>query len=227
MTREPTRSAVDICADRIREMITDGELSAGQTLRQDELATLLGMSRTPVREAVGRLQSEGLVVIEKNRGATVANPRPEQLLEIYEVRLLLEPHAAALAAKSIDASQLKTLEGLYQQMEECPTWEFHRLNREFHLYVCAVAGNATLYEYVRALRYRSDPYVRILIGGGGGEAAQRGHAELLEALKARDAAAARAATRAHLRSTVNTVSSLLEAQRKGIQPRISPTSNVV
>jgi DNA-binding GntR family transcriptional regulator len=224
MTDVDTRSAVEVCTDRLREMIADGDLTAGQPLRQDELAARLGTSRTPIREAVGRLHSEGLVVMEKNRGATVANPTPERLLEIYEVRMLLEPHAAALAAETIDAEHIAVLADLYERMDNCPPWEFYRLNRSFHLAVYAVAGHATLYEHIRGLRYRSDPYVRILIGGGGGAAAQHGHRELLDALEAHNAFAARSATRDHLMSTVNTVTSLLTARRQSSRSQSKPLS---
>ena len=213
MTELESRSAVDVCTDRIREMIADGDLHAGQALRQDELAARLGMSRTPVREAVGRLQSEGLVVIERHRGATVANPSPELLVEIYEVRLLLEPHAAGLAANVVNETKLGVLRDLYDEMDACPAWEFYRLNRAFHLEVYAISGHTTLYEHIRSLRYRSDPYVRILIGAGGGEHAQRGHRDLLDALAAHNVAGAEEATREHLMATMNTVNSLLEARR--------------
>jgi DNA-binding GntR family transcriptional regulator len=213
MTNVESRSAVDVCTDRIREMIADGDLHAGQALRQDELAARLGMSRTPIREAVGRLQSEGLVVIERHRGATVANPSPELLVEIYEVRLLLEPHASGLAARVVDEAKLRMLRELYEEMDSCPAWEFYRLNRAFHLEVYAIADHTTLYEHIRSLRYRSDPYVRILIGGGGSDNAQRGHRDLLNALEAHDVAAAETATRDHLMVTMNTVTSLLNARR--------------
>src|SRR5689334_14584154 len=162
-------------------MIADGDLTAGQPLRQHELAGRLGMSRTPIREAVRRLQSEGLVVVENNRGAMVANPTPEQLLEIYEVRMLLEPPAAARAAETINAQDITVLTGLYERMDTCQPWEFHRLNRTFHLTVYTAAQNTTLYEHIRGLRYRSDPYVRLLVGAGGGAAAQDGHRQLLRA----------------------------------------------
>ena len=224
MTASRERSAVEVCTDRLREMIADGVLTAGQPLRQDELAARLDMSRTPIREAVRRLESEGLVVIEKNRGAMVANPTPEQLLEIYEVRLLLEPHAAGLAAERIDAGQIEVIDALYERMESCPAWEFYQLNREFHLAVYDVVGHNTLYEHIRGLRYRSDPYVRILSGGGGGPAAQHGHRDILDALRAHDAEAARSATRDHLMSTVDLVTSLLNARRQDDSARFGASS---
>lgn len=206
-------SAVDICVSRLREMIADGVLGAGTSLRQEDLAQELGMSRTPIREAIVVLQAEGLVVVERNRGAFVANPTPEQLLALYEVRLLLEPHAAGLAALRTTPEDLVVLRTLYAQMDDCAPWEFYRLNREFHLKTYELAQHPVMYEHIRSLRYRSDPYVRILVGGGGSEVAQHGHNDLLEALAEGDAQRAESSTRDHLMTTVKTVSQLLEMRR--------------
>lgn len=206
-------SAVDVCVAKLQEMIADGVLGAGAPLRQGDLAEQLGMSRTPIREAIVVLQSQGLVVVERNRGATVANPTPEQLLALYEVRLLLEPPAAALAARRAEPADIEVLRELWEQMERCETWEFYRLNREFHLKTYEIAQQPVLYEHIRALRYRSDPYVRILVGGGGSSAAQHGHNELIEALIRGDAEGAEESTRIHLMSTVKTVTGLLNARR--------------
>lgn len=205
--------AVDVCTSAIREMIADGVLGAGASLRQEDLASALGMSRTPIREAIMVLQNEGLVVVERNRGAFVANPTPEQLLALYEVRLLLEPHAAGLAAQLTTPADLEVLGQLYERMEQCQPWDFYRLNREFHLKTYEVANHPVLFEHIRALRYRSDPYVRILVGGGGSDAAQHGHRDLLEALEQGDVKRAEESTREHLMATVTTVTQLLDARR--------------
>ncbi|GAA1697595.1 GntR family transcriptional regulator [Mycolicibacterium murale] len=202
-------NAVEVCVARLREMIADGELGAGFPLRQADLADRLGMSRTPIREAIVVLQSEGLATVERNRGASVINPTPEQLILLYDVRLMLEPAAAGLAAVKCNQSDVDRLRLVHDQMQDCAPWDFYRLNREFHLAVYTLADNPVLYEYIRSLRYRSDPYVRRLVGGGGSAAAHEDHAELLDALAAGDAAAAEANTRDHLMHTVTTVTGLL------------------
>jgi DNA-binding GntR family transcriptional regulator len=203
-------SAAEACAARLRQMIADGVLAAGVPLRQDELATLLGMSRTPVREAIAQLQAEGLAVIEPHRGATVFNPSPEALVEIYEVRLLLEPRAAAIAAKKADGDTVAALRQLYDGMEHSPPWRFFQLNREFHLRLYEAARHRELFDNIRSLRYRSDPYVRILVGGGGGPAAQQGHAALIKAVRRGDSDAAEHVTREHLQQTLDTVLAILQ-----------------
>lgn len=194
-------------------MIADGTLVGGQQLRQDELATRLGMSRTPVREAISRLQAEGLAVVERNRGATVFNPTPEELTEIYDIRILLEPRAAQLAVKRANARVLAQLRELYTKMAEQPAWEFSRLNREFHMTLYRSCEHHELYEHIKSLRYRSDPYVRILVGGGGGEQAQRGHMALIEAVADRDELGAASITEDHLNATLETVRAILSSRR--------------
>jgi DNA-binding GntR family transcriptional regulator len=208
ISRQP--SAVEECARQLREMIADGTLAAGQPLRQDELAAQLGISRTPVREAIARLQAEGLAVVERHRGATVFKPSPDELKQIYEIRMLLEPYAAKIAVKMVNEDVLAKLRGLYDEMQDSPPWVFDKLNREFHLTLYETAQHNELYELIKALRYRSDPYIRILIGGGGGEVAQRGHDALINAVADGDEEAARIITYEHLAQTLATVSSIID-----------------
>lgn len=213
-------SIVEECVEQLREMIADGTLAGGQPLRQDELAAQLGISRTPIREAIARLQAEGLAVVERNRGATVFRPSPDELKQIYEVRMLLEPYAAKIAVKMVDDEVIAKLRSLYDQMQDSPPWMFFQLNREFHLTLYEAAHHNELYELIKALRYRSDPYIRILAGGGGSEAAQRGHDALIRAVSDGDEEAARTITYDHLAQTLATVTSIIDhraqAPRRGV-----------
>ena len=203
-------SIVDTCASQLREMIADGTLAAGQPLRQDELAAQLGISRTPIREAIARLQAEGLAVLKPNRGATVFKPSPDELKQIYEIRMLLEPYAAKIAVKMVTREVIAKLRSLYEQMQDSPPWMFFQINREFHLTLYETAQHNELYELIKALRYRSDPYIRILAGGGGSEAAQRGHDALINAVTDGDEEAASAITYDHLAQTLATVTAIID-----------------
>lgn len=202
-------SVVEECVAQLREMIADGTLAGGQPLRQDELAAQLGISRTPVREAIARLQAEGLAVVEPNRGATVFRPSPDELKEIYEVRMLLEPYAAKISVKNVTEQNISILRELYGQMNDSPPWMFFQLNRKFHLTLYEAAQQRELYGLIRGLRYRSDPYIRILAGGGGSEAAQLGHAALIQAVTDGDEEAAMTITYDHLAQTLATVTSII------------------
>src|SRR3982751_1113296 len=98
--------------DLLEEAILEGELKPGERLRAEALAQRFGTSRTPIREALLQLEAHGLVEVEPNRGAVVKTFAPAALRDLYEVRALLEPHAAARAATRIRAEDVTRLEAL-------------------------------------------------------------------------------------------------------------------
>jgi DNA-binding GntR family transcriptional regulator len=104
-----SRTAAAAAADLIRQAIVDGRVPPGHRLKEEELAQQLGISRTPVREALLVLQSEGLVEATPNRGAAVRAYDTADLEEMYELRALLEGHAAARAATRVTPEQLTQL----------------------------------------------------------------------------------------------------------------------
>src|ERR687885_171179 len=87
------RTTPDLIADALREEIRRGRAEPGQALRQEEIATRFGVSRLPVRDALRRLETEGLVVVYPNRGAFVAEFSPDEVREIYDLPILLEGDA--------------------------------------------------------------------------------------------------------------------------------------
>src|SRR5258705_488825 len=99
-------------SEELREAILSGEFGPGQRLRTASLATRFGSSRTPVREALVQLEGEGLVDIEPRRGALVRPFASADLIDLYEIRVLLEPAAAARAALRVNAEQLDRLAAL-------------------------------------------------------------------------------------------------------------------
>ena len=103
------RTASAAAADLIRQAIVDGRVLPGQRLKEEELAQQLGISRTPIREALLVLQTEGLLEATPNRGATVRSYDPAELEEMYDLRALLESHAARRAATRVTAAQLEEL----------------------------------------------------------------------------------------------------------------------
>jgi DNA-binding GntR family transcriptional regulator len=103
------RTASAAAADLIRQAIIDGRVVPGQRLKEEELAQQLGISRTPIREALLVLQTEGLLEATPNRGAAVRSYDPADLEEMYDLRALLESHAARRAATRVTAEQLEEL----------------------------------------------------------------------------------------------------------------------
>src|SRR5689334_23783627 len=98
--------------DLLEEAILEGELKPGERLRAEALAQRFGTSRTPIREALLQLEGQGLVEVEPNRGAVVRSFDRDDVLDLYEIRALIEPHAAARAATRIGAAQIAELAAL-------------------------------------------------------------------------------------------------------------------
>lgn len=136
--------------DQLREAILTGALEPGTRLRAEALAERLRSSRTPVREALLLLAQEGLVQIEPRRGATVRAFDAADLSELYEVRALIEPHAAGLAAQRIAGEELARLLQIhdrstaYDDAREDSVNEQLRLNDEFHRLILEAARSPRL-----------------------------------------------------------------------------------
>ena len=148
---EPT-TAIRAATD-LRHAILEGELAPGERLRAEALASRLGTSRTPVREALVMLEREGLVHLEPNRGAFVCTFDASDLLDLYEVRALIEPHAAARAATRIGDEQLAALTTLCRRAEraDTPVAEQIALNEELHRTIATAADSPRILAALRGV----------------------------------------------------------------------------
>ncbi|MGC8874119.1 MAG: GntR family transcriptional regulator [Chloroflexia bacterium] len=201
--------------ERLRQMILSRRLLPGQRLAQDELARLLGVSRTPIREALHRLASEGLVTLSPYRGASVANFSVADLEEIYAVRLALESYAARLAAQSITEQELDRLEDLLHVMQHA--FEQHNFNllleahHEFHATLYAASKKQRLSSLASQYLKLTDVYQRMALSlGRGAKDPVVEHGEILEALRRRDAEQVEQMIRTHLRMTVEELQALFD-----------------
>jgi DNA-binding GntR family transcriptional regulator len=145
-------SVVDLAYERIRALILDGDVLPGARLGQVELAEQLGISRTPVREALGRLTGEGLVEFLPNRGFRAAGLVLDQVVRRLEVRLLLEPGIARLSAERRTSDHLTELDAAIAREAEAATRvAAHDASREFHLILAHATGNPELVSVFSAL----------------------------------------------------------------------------
>jgi DNA-binding GntR family transcriptional regulator len=178
-------SKSDMVTDVLRELITDRQLSPGTPLRQRDLAEQFDVSYTPVREALRRLESEGLVVTDVHRGATVARTESEELEENYQILASLEALAGSLASAKMTDGDLAEIEALYRAVAACrPDDErLAELNRQFHFRIYECARSPMLLLLMRLL-WRSFPHGP-QAGRPHSESVQQ-HAELVSALKDRD-----------------------------------------
>ena len=195
--------------ESLRSAIVTGALAPDSRLYEQRIAADLGVSRTPVREALAMLDAEEVVVSVRNRGTIVRRVSADEVSETYEVRAVLEGHAARLAAERITPRQLAALGKLDVQMrramslprvgEEKQVRKLGELNAEFHREIAAATGNRVLQRaiasllntplYARAYYAYSDPLKRASISD---------HGRMVELLAARDADACEQFWREHL-----------------------------
>jgi DNA-binding GntR family transcriptional regulator len=199
-------------AARLRQEIIAGELPANTRLRQVEIARRLGVSTTPVREALAALQREGLVRLHPQRGAVVFLPSVEDLREHYEIRIALEELAVAKAAERFEPEWAEPLEALLAEMRTGPpAGRYLALNQQFHSELYARSGRERLVEMIAGLRDASSAYLNIFRATDDfpAEGLDAEHHDILTACVARDPERASRAVRDHLQRTVERVSSRL------------------
>lgn len=199
------RSAEDAYRE-IRDQILRGDREGGEWLREGELAVSLGVSRTPVREALRRLAAEGLVRHEPNRGVQVESLSIHDLDEIFSLRSALEPLGSAMAATS-GLADLRELEQLADAMDAAAAGirpdldEVTRLNNRFHRAIMEAAGNGRLTQMVSSVV--EVPLVWRTFSHYSSEAMRRSlahHHELVDALRAEDPVWAESVMRSHVRA---------------------------
>jgi DNA-binding GntR family transcriptional regulator len=155
--REPTVTNAVRARDELREAILTGSLPPGSRLRAEPLAERLQTSRTPVREALILLAREGLVDIEPRRGAVVRQFDTADLADLYDVRKLIEPHAARRAATRIGAHDVQRLSELCDRADargaadDAAVEDQVAFNEEFHRVIVAAAGSPRLEAALRAV----------------------------------------------------------------------------
>ena len=220
-------NAVDKAARELRRMIFDGELRASQPLRQDHLALRLGTSRHPVREALGRLSGEGLVVFKPKYGYTVRSLGPDEITEIFEMRMVLEEHAGFVAALKRDTRAIAEVEEVLRRMgdlKDKKTKNFRlwcAYNREFHARLFAASGRHQLCRTIATLRDSMETYIRVSVPDVGIDQIHAEHQQIFEAFRAGDAMHVAGLCRQHVRHSAH---SLIERLRSLQASDAEPTN---
>lgn len=188
-------------AERLRSRIVSHELAPGSWIDEQSIASELGISRTPLREALKVLASEGLVTMKLRRGAYVTQTSARDLAEVFHLLAVLEADAAAAVAEYATPADLEALQALHDELEAAiPDRDrFFAANERFHLQILAVADNrwrnqmvVDLRKVMKLNRHHS------LFKQGRIEASLEEHRALMSALLARDAHRAQQAMREHL-----------------------------
>lgn len=190
-------SKADMVTAKLREMIIAGEIRASSALRQRDLAIQFGVSQTPVREALRRLESEGIVVNDPHKGSTVVEASGGLWNENFAVRAALESLAAELACDLITDVQVNELARLDEKMRALGEVndEYRDLNRRFHFGICSAAHSPMLMSFIRLLwsALGDGPHV---VRSHRESTCQ--HGKILKALAARDGANIGGLVREHI-----------------------------
>jgi DNA-binding GntR family transcriptional regulator len=211
-TFHPIQPAGDLGTEaytRLKASIRSGELRAGDRLIEKDVTERLGMSRTPVREALQRLESEGLLTYEPRRGLTVTRPSHQMIMELYSMREALEAKAASLAAQhasDIEVAALIALVDDEARFFDDPS-RLSEINQRFHAMMHLAAHNRYL---LRSLQTMNDTMALLPTMLGNPERAREAHEEhlaIVRGIEARDSIASGQAAEVHIRS----------AQRRRVQ----------
>jgi DNA-binding GntR family transcriptional regulator len=216
-------TAVGAVYEVLRRSILDGELPPGHRLRSDVLANELKVSRTPVREALRKLETEGLVDASRS-GLVVRQSSEEDLVEIFYLREALEGMAARLAAENATRAEIDELHALFEDMEAVAARGdialVRKLTGEFHLLVCRASHNKRLIQSLQGLldHVRQAQSSTLYMPGRPADALKE-HRALLRAIAKRDPDLAETLARQHRRKTLDLRRKMLREQAR--QNRVS------
>lgn len=208
-------SASDIIFDALRHAIIKGELADGEPLRQDEIAKLFNTSRIPVREALSRLEQQGLVRTERYKGAFVAGISIDEVAEIFNFRSLVESTVMAAAVPAQQKDTAAEARSYYEQfLSTAEPMDWGELNRKFHYTLYRDSGMTFHLSIISNTLDRIDRYLRaqISLTDGLGKANTE-HLEILEAFENRDAIRAAKLTEQHILGAKNVLIEFLKTHQ--------------
>ncbi len=199
----PRQTLTDATTRAIRERILEGVLAAGEPLRQEALAAELGVSRIPLREALQRLEAEGLVALVPHRGAVVSDLPIADALELFELRALIESdlvRRATSVARSPDHAAARAAADRFRvALSQGDVASLGQANLEFHLALYRAASRPRTLEVFQRLHQQCDRLLRLqLTLTNGGDQAVREHDAIARAVQAGDADTAAQLTREHI-----------------------------
>ncbi|KIH80679.1 GntR family transcriptional regulator [Pseudomonas batumici] len=182
----PAHLARAVIEETLRNAILDGRLPCGLALRQQELATLFGVSRMPVREALRQLEAQELLHVVHHKGAVVAPLIVDNSIEAYDLRILLETEALRLSVPLLDERDFKEIEAYIDLLEiEQDYTQVGRLNRLFHMGLYSKAPNHKLLKLIEQGLVEEERFLRFNLSAMGlGKLSQDDHRALLASARA-------------------------------------------
>jgi DNA-binding GntR family transcriptional regulator len=197
------KTVVDLTVEELRKRILRGEYAEGSALRQDALATDLGVSRIPVREALRQLEVEGLVTFSPHAGAVVSTLSLDEIAELFELRAMLEADLMRRAVPGLTSDDLDRAKTILEAYDHAfvtgQVSEWGALNWEFHATLLSAANRQRTLNLLSMLHNQGDVYTRMQLALTHGESrASQEHAAILRAAAQRDAALASQLLKTHV-----------------------------
>jgi DNA-binding GntR family transcriptional regulator len=210
----PAHLARALIEEKLRNAILDGRLPAGCALRQQELATLFGVSRMPVREALRQLEAQSLLRVETHKGAVVAPLISEDAKDAYALRILLESEALRQSVPLLDEDDFALARRCIEQLEVEPDYsEMGKLNRMFHMSLYAKTHNKRLLALVERGLNEEERFLRFNLSAMGlGKLSQKDHWNLYELARQKQVEQTVEALVHHLNRGVKAITQYLDSQ---------------
>lgn len=208
----------ELVFESLREAIISGVLHPGERMMEIQLAEEMGVSRTPVREAIRKLELEGLVLMIPRKGAYVSGVSLKEVSDVFEIRLALEGLAAELAATRITEEELEKLERclliISKEIENDDLSKVVEIDTEFHTLLYQASRNERLSLIISNLREQIQRFRKTSLSGPGRmRAALDEHSRLVEAISERDAETARRLAQEHIENAENSLMEVIRQEK--------------
>ena len=201
LTDSATSSVDDIVA-QLTQAVHEHRLQPGTKLREDEVCEIFGVSRTLVRQALRSMEYQGLLTIERNRGAFVSRPTLKEAREVFQARALLEPETARAAAQRATAADIARLErhieNEHAALDRDEAGLALKLSGDFHLDIARIADQQTIEQFLRQLISRSSLVIALYWRRRNALCESNAHHALVDALRQQDGASAEELMKGHL-----------------------------
>lgn len=219
------KSLPDVVYGRLRQRILEGDLSSGDWLKQEEVAAQYDISRVPVREALSRLEREGLLAFKPRRGYAVASFDVDEIEEIFDIRTILEERAAYLATLNRTKEDIAAVEDLLVKMNGLTvesavnTSNYAIYNRAFHNRLFLSSGRSQLVHLAELQRDKLERYIRLDASSAGrvGDA-EHEHRSIFDAFVRGDAEAAARLSREHCKQTCDCLIASINSRNEADAP---------
>lgn len=214
------KTAMDFVVESLRTGILSGAIAEGTPLRQEELASKFGLSRMPIRDAIRQLEAEGLVSYEAHKGASVAIMTIEDIVEIYDMRIMAECAALDFGFSDITGDDVEKMSEVLSEMDNTTdAYQLSVLNEQFHHLLYSKAQRPRLLALIKTLHDSVDRHLRFLLTNlDYTNKSQQDHKNILSACSRGDREAAKKCLASHLAEGRDSIVTFLEKRR---QPDLS------